>query len=74
MMSEKDGFQLYDRLKKVHPHLKICFLTASEMHHQELRGVKHCTKHGSIYSKANTDWRSNKGNKHEDKLNFLIKQ
>ena len=35
MMSEKDGFQLYDRLKKVDPHLKVCFLTASEMYRED---------------------------------------
>jgi two-component system catabolic regulation response regulator CreB/two-component system response regulator ChvI len=31
-MSKMDGFQLYESLKKIDPHVKVCFLTASEMY------------------------------------------
>jgi DNA-binding response OmpR family regulator len=34
-MPEMDGFQLHERLKKVDPHLNVCFLTASEMYHED---------------------------------------
>jgi DNA-binding NtrC family response regulator len=38
MMPKMDGFQLYERLKKIDPDLKACFLTASEMYHENRRG------------------------------------
>jgi CheY-like chemotaxis protein len=33
-MPKMDEFQLYERLKKMDPDLKACFLTASEMYHE----------------------------------------
>jgi DNA-binding response OmpR family regulator len=42
MMPKIDGFVLYQELKKVDPNVKVCFLTASEMYHGELRGIEHC--------------------------------
>ena len=33
---------LYDRLMTIDPDIKICFLTASEMYHEEIREVEHC--------------------------------
>jgi len=42
MMPKMGGFDLYERLKKLDPDLKVCFLTASEMYHQEVREVEHC--------------------------------
>jgi DNA-binding response OmpR family regulator len=42
MMPKMDGFALYERLKKVDPDVKVCFLTASEMYHQEVREKDHC--------------------------------
>ena len=35
-------FALCERLKKVDPDVKVCFLTASEMYHQKIREVEHC--------------------------------
>jgi CheY-like chemotaxis protein len=32
-----DGFEFHERLKKIDPNLKVCFLTASEMYHEEFR-------------------------------------
>ncbi len=36
-----DGFELYKQIKKVDPLVKVCFLTASEMHREEFRKEKH---------------------------------
>jgi DNA-binding response OmpR family regulator len=42
VMPKMDGFELYAELKKVDPGIKVCILTASEMYHEEMRGVEHC--------------------------------
>jgi DNA-binding response OmpR family regulator len=42
VMPKMDGFELYEQLKKVDPGINICFLTASEMYHEEMRGIEHC--------------------------------
>ena len=34
IMPKIDGFELYEQIKKVDPGVKICFLTASEMHRE----------------------------------------
>ena len=36
-MPRMDGFELYEGLKKIDPDVKVCFLTASEMYHEEVR-------------------------------------
>jgi DNA-binding response OmpR family regulator len=41
MMPKMDGFLLYEQLKKIDPRIKVCFLTASEMYHEEMRGMEH---------------------------------
>jgi DNA-binding response OmpR family regulator len=41
MMPKMDGFALCERLKKVDPDVKVCFLTASEMYYEKIRGIKH---------------------------------
>ena len=41
VMPELDGFELYERLKKIDPDIRVCFLTASEMYHEEFREGKH---------------------------------
>jgi DNA-binding response OmpR family regulator len=43
VMPSIDGFELYERLKKIDPDVKVCFLTASEMYHEEFRKTEHCT-------------------------------
>jgi two-component SAPR family response regulator len=42
-MPKMDGFELYEQLKKVDPDVNVCFLTASEMYHEEMREIEHCT-------------------------------
>lgn len=37
IMPKMDGFELYKQIKKVDPLVKVCFLTASEMHREEFR-------------------------------------
>jgi DNA-binding response OmpR family regulator len=36
-MPKMDGFELYDQLKKKDIHVKVCFLTASELYYEEFR-------------------------------------
>ena len=49
MMPKIDGFVLYQELKKVDPNVKVCFLTASEMYHQEIREVEHCALNKDVF-------------------------
>jgi DNA-binding response OmpR family regulator len=41
VMAGIDGFELYERLKKMDPDVNVCFLTASEMYHEEFRKGEH---------------------------------
>jgi len=36
-MPNVDGFQLYQKIKRTDRRVKICFLTASEFYHEEIR-------------------------------------
>jgi DNA-binding response OmpR family regulator len=38
-MPEMDGFELYDRIKKIDDNAKVCFLTASEMYYKNSRKI-----------------------------------
>ena len=49
VMPDLDGFDLYERLKKIDPDMKACFLTASEMYHEEFRKVEHCTLNKDLF-------------------------
>lgn len=49
MMPKMDGFALYEQLKKVDPGIKVCFLTASEMYHEENRGIEHCALNKDLF-------------------------
>lgn len=49
MMPKMDGFQLYESLKKIDPHVKVCFLTASEMYYEEKRGLVHCALNEDLF-------------------------
>jgi DNA-binding response OmpR family regulator len=42
-MPKMDGFELYEQLKKVDPDVNVCFLTAGEIYHEEMREIEHCT-------------------------------
>jgi FixJ family two-component response regulator len=43
------GFELYEQLKRLDSNLKVCFLTASEMYHQEIREVEHCALNEDLF-------------------------
>jgi DNA-binding response OmpR family regulator len=49
MMPNMDGFELSERLVKVDPDVKVCFLTASEMYHEKIREVEHCTLNKDLF-------------------------
>jgi CheY-like chemotaxis protein len=49
MMPEMGGFELYEQLKKIDPDVKVCFLTASEMYHHEVREVEHCALREDLF-------------------------
>ena len=49
MMPKMDGFALYERLKTIDPGVKICFLTASEMYHEEMREIEHCALNKDLF-------------------------
>ena len=42
-----DGFQLYQKIKRTDSRIKICFLTAGELYHEEIRkeqGYERCNE------------------------------
>ena len=41
VMPDMDGFELYEQLKKIDPDIRACFLTASEMYHEEFRKAEY---------------------------------
>jgi DNA-binding response OmpR family regulator len=49
MMPKMDGFQLYESLKKIDSNVKACFLTASEMYHENRRGLAHCALNNDLF-------------------------
>jgi CheY-like chemotaxis protein len=49
IMPNLDGFELYERLKKIDPDMKACFLTASEMYYGVHRGVEHCALNEDVF-------------------------
>jgi CheY-like chemotaxis protein len=49
MMSKMSGFELYEHLKKIDPDVKVCFLTASELYHEEIREVEHCALNKDVF-------------------------
>jgi DNA-binding response OmpR family regulator len=49
MMPKMDGFVLYERLKTVDPDMEVCFLTASEMYHEGIRGIEHCALNKDLF-------------------------
>jgi DNA-binding NtrC family response regulator len=49
-MLKINGFVLYELLKTVDPGVKVCFLTAGEMYHEETRGeVEHCAFNKELF-------------------------
>ena len=49
VMPNMDGFELYGRLKTIDPDMKACFLTASEMYHEEFRKAEHCSLNKDLF-------------------------
>jgi DNA-binding response OmpR family regulator len=49
VMPKMDGFELYERLKKVDPGINVFFLTASEMFHEEIRGAEQCALNKDLF-------------------------
>ena len=49
VMPELDGFELSEQLKKIDPGVKVCFLTASEMYHEEFRELEHCGLNKNLF-------------------------
>jgi CheY-like chemotaxis protein len=49
VMPKIDGFELYERLKKIDPDVNACFLTASEMYHEEFRKAEHCSLNRDLF-------------------------
>jgi two-component system response regulator ChvI len=37
VMPKMDGFELYNKIRKLDDRVKVCFLTASEMYYEEIR-------------------------------------
>jgi DNA-binding NtrC family response regulator len=48
-MPKVNGFGLYEQLKKIDPHVKVCFLTASEMYRPEVRELEHCALNEELF-------------------------
>lgn len=49
VMPDIDGFELYERLKKIDPDVNVSFLTASEMYHEEFRKSEHCSLNKDLF-------------------------
>jgi DNA-binding response OmpR family regulator len=49
VMADIDGFELYEGLKKMDPDVNVCFLTASEMYHEEFRKAEHCALNKDLF-------------------------
>ena len=49
MMPKMSGFELYEQIKKIDPDAKVCFLTAGEMYHSEVREVEHCALNEDLF-------------------------
>jgi DNA-binding response OmpR family regulator len=50
MMQKMNGFELYNRLKKMEPDVKVCFLTASsETYREELMKERHCELNKDLF-------------------------
>ena len=48
-MPNMDGFELYERLKRIDSDIRVCFLTASEMYHEEFRKAEHSALNKDLF-------------------------
>lgn len=49
LMPYLDGFELYKQLKKLDPDIRICFLTACEIYHEENGKEKQCNLDKNLF-------------------------
>jgi two-component SAPR family response regulator len=49
VMPDIDGFELYEQLMKIDSDINVCFLTASEMYHEEFRKSEHCALNKDLF-------------------------
>jgi DNA-binding response OmpR family regulator len=49
LMPNLDGFELYKQLKKLDPDIRICFLTACEIYHEENGKEKQCNLDKNLF-------------------------
>ena len=49
VMPNMDGFELYERLKKIDSDIRVYFLTASEMYHEEFRKAEHSALNKDLF-------------------------
>jgi DNA-binding response OmpR family regulator len=54
-MPKMDGFELYDKIKKKDDKVKICFLTASELYHEEFRKKEYISLDKDLFLKKPID-------------------
>ena len=71
MMPKVDSFELYERIKKVNPDVKVCFLTDSEMYYEKIGGAKYYTLNKEMFLLKPISTRSKKENKQQDKLHLI---
>jgi DNA-binding response OmpR family regulator len=50
-MPKMDGFELYDEIKKRDNKVKICFLTACELYHEEFRKKEYSALDKNLFLK-----------------------
>jgi DNA-binding response OmpR family regulator len=48
-MPKMDGFELHEQLKNIDPDVKVCFLTASGMYHEEFREKEHSDLSNDVF-------------------------
>jgi DNA-binding response OmpR family regulator len=48
-MPEKDGFELYRKIKEIDPNVKACFLTASELYYKEFRSKEYSALNKELF-------------------------
>ena len=48
-MPNMDGLELYELLKKIYPDIRVYFLTASEMYHEEFRKAEHSALNKDLF-------------------------
>jgi DNA-binding response OmpR family regulator len=66
-MPKMDGFELYQKIKKTDEHVKVCFLTASELYYETFRKGKYLTIDKELFIRKPITNRELL-----DKINFIL--